>query len=431
MTDTSRPHAEPNRSLGWWQLLLIAGATLILCSCTSLPSPALPRSTNTVAPPTHTVQQPQRRPTAAGNVQLASHAAPAPMATLPLQAWTGAPGGYANQGCLPMFAPDAAAMYSDDTINGGPWSPAGISGPWPHDEYIFDGGDMGVPVRIGTDWSVGGLNQEDTVAHYDTLDGRTIVEPSNRVPIYAPRFAAVRRVSGLLHHDQIEAANGVRDRILPSGQEDLRIATTAVQQLQAGRQIGTKTPTTFRERTAGVGIFNRQILIGIQNEFLPFEDFHVIRRGVFEQSEKARLAQSLDAALVWSHQLPPQAMIGGQPLVEAVTDQPMQMTYQFERTGKPALRIIKLASKQDARPGELIDFTIRFDNVGTQLIGNVTIIDNLTTRLEYVPDSAQCSLKADFFTQENEGESLVLRWEIIDPVKEGEGGIIRFQCRVR
>jgi hypothetical protein len=61
----------------------------------------------------------------------------------------------------------------------------------------------------------------------------------------------------------------------------------------------------------------------------------------------------------------------------------------------------------------------------------VTIIDNLTTRLEYVPGSAQSTLGADFFTLENEGESLVLRWEIRDPLEKGQGGIIRFQCRVR
>ena len=42
-----------------------------------------------------------------------------------------------------------------------------------------------------------------------------------------------------------------------------------------------------------------------------------------------------------------------------------------------------------------------------------------------------CSVKADFFAEENEGESLVLRWEIIDPLEVGQGGIIRFQCRVR
>lgn len=61
----------------------------------------------------------------------------------------------------------------------------------------------------------------------------------------------------------------------------------------------------------------------------------------------------------------------------------------------------------------------------------MTIIDNLTTRLEYVPDTAQCSLRANFLTEENYGESLVLRWEILEPMKPGEGGVIRFRCRVR
>ena len=51
----------------------------------------------------------------------------------------------------------------------------------------------------------------------------------------------------------------------------------------------------------------------------------------------------------------------------------------------------------------------------------MTVVDNLTTRLEYLPDSAQCSLNADFFTEVNEGDSLVLRWEIIDPLEVGEG----------
>ena len=89
-----------------------------------------------------------------------------------------------------------------------------------------------------------------------------------------------------------------------------------------------------------------------------------------------------------------------------------------------------VASTQTAQPGEFIDFTLRFDNVGDQPLGNIVLIDNLTTRLEYVADSAQSSVKAEFAAQGNEGESLVLRWEITDPIEPGEGGIVRFRCRV-
>ena len=69
--------------------------------------------------------------------------------------------------------------------------------------------------------------------------------------------------------------------------------------------------------------------------------------------------------------------------------------------------------------------------MGDQVIGNVTVIDNLTTRLEYVEGSQSSTLHANFSVSDNQGDSLTLRWEILEPMKVGEGGVIRFQCRVR
>ena len=91
------------------------------------------------------------------------------------------------------------------------------------------------------------------------------------------------------------------------------------------------------------------------------------------------------------------------------------------------------------RPASKFNFTIRAEpttdgeeNVAARrYLGNVTIVDNLTTRLEFVPGSEQSSVKADFSTQPNEHGSLVLRWEIADPIKPGEGGAVRFKARVR
>ena len=97
----------------------------------------------------------------------------------------------------------------------------------------------------------------------------------------------------------------------------------------------------------------------------------------------------------------------------------------------PRLRVVKVASTSFAEPGDEVDFTIRFDNVGNQTIHNVAILDSLSTRLAYIPNSAQCSLKAKFSTQPNEGESLLVRCELADPLKAGDGGVIRFHCRVR
>ena len=61
---------------------------------------------------------------------------------------------------------------------GGEWSPDGIARPWPADEYLRDGGDRGLEVRVKQDWQVLGLDIEDAVAHYDTLDGQTLVAPT-------------------------------------------------------------------------------------------------------------------------------------------------------------------------------------------------------------------------------------------------------------
>jgi uncharacterized repeat protein (TIGR01451 family) len=90
-----------------------------------------------------------------------------------------------------------------------------------------------------------------------------------------------------------------------------------------------------------------------------------------------------------------------------------------------------LASCGHALPGEEVEFTLRFDNVGEQVIGNVTIVDNLSTRLEYIPESAKSSVDANFVTEPNKSGSTILRWEIKDPVEPGEGGILRFRVKVR
>ena len=117
--------------------------------------------------------------------------------------------------------------------------------------------------------------------------------------------------------------------------------------------------------------------------------------------------------------------------VEAASPSGPQETRMYELEGKPRLRICKIASRSDAQVGETVEFTLRFDNVGEQPVSSVTIIDSLTTRLEYVEGSQNSSREAKFDTQENDGESLVLRWTLTEPLKVGEGGIIRFQCKVR
>ncbi len=298
------------------------------------------------------------------------------------------------------------------------------------DEYICDGGDRDVRVDVLRDWTVRGLDTEDTIAHYDTLQGETHVEASNRVCIYAPRFAAVRTVTGMSGHQQSLMLLAAREQDLPHLSQEDALVTTAIQQQQPHGKFGLKPVNIYEGTDAGLPLQMTHIPAGIAVGFLPHEDFKLIRTGISDLAEKPRLANAIENAVAWTDNAAVQVSIDGKLPVEASNNVAAEQLYLYE-FGESRLRIIKTASKQNARPGEIVDFTLRFDNLGDQTVGNVTIMDNLTTRLEYVEGSVQSSVAADFFTQENNAQSLVLRFEVVEPVKVGQGGVIRFQARVR
>ncbi len=153
---------------------------------------------------------------------------------------------------------------------------------------------------------------------------------------------------------------------------------------------------------------------------------------MLKESETAWLMRGSDAALAWSHKQSIQVVLERRgAMVENAAEKAFAVYVTGTPPDCPRLRVVKVASTSFAEPGDEVDFTIRFDNLGNQTIHNVAILDSLSTRLEYIPNSAQCSLKAQFSTQPNEGESLVVRCQLSAPLKAGDGGVIRFHCRVR
>ena len=327
------------------------------------------------------------------------------------------------------LAASPASMPADVT---GPWSPPGLAQPWPPNEYLADGGDYGYTATVKADWEVRGLEPADTIAHFDTMAGKTVVEASNRVHIYSPRFGAVRQVAGLVQNDQIDRSSGVHQPIQLIQDEDYQAAVSSKQQEQVKRYACGTLAGVYHSHQGDGLISSKLGPLGFQNAFQPYEAGSAIRDGVMEASEMAWLAKGTDAAVAWTQNQCVEVILDHQRAAMEIGDQRLQRFYTVEQPpAKPRLRIIKVASTQLALPGDIVDFTLRFDNVGNQMIGNVTIIDNLTTRLEYDADSAQCSIPAEFLTQPNEANSLVLRWEIQDPLLPGKGGIIRFRCQVR
>ena len=167
---------------------------------------------------------------------------PAGYPALPAEAYTGAPAAAMAAG--PSGPPGMEKGVPVPYTPRGPWSPPGLRQPWPEDEYLRDGGDEGKPAGVGRDWEVVGLEMEDTVAHYDTVDGRTVVEPSNEVFIYSPRFGAVRQVVGLMANDEQQRAGGVQART--------RLQTPTTAQLRRQREAEHPNPRPDR-RPAALG----------------------------------------------------------------------------------------------------------------------------------------------------------------------------------
>ncbi len=327
--------------------------------------------------------------------------------------------------------PSGQAMPYPEEVTTGPWRPPGIACPWPRDEYLFDGGDDRSPVRVSPDFTVHGLEMEDTIAHYDQLDGRTCVSPSNKVCLYAPRFMAVRSVTGLVQEEQIEQPfNADRPTIIAQSAE-VQGAVTRLQNLQPGAEVAVKGPDLFLGRDIPLAVSTRRPTVEFAQGFLPHENFRLLRTGQIDDAERPFLAVNAKNAIAWVHNQGVQVLLKDQKAGNVIGEDHVMGVHTFAPPCPGKIRICKVASAKGALPGEIVDFTLRYDNVGASEVGNVTIIDNLTTRLEYVPDTAQSSREAEFFTTENTGGSLILRWEIIDPVPAGQGGIIRFRCRVR
>ena len=93
--------------------------------------------------------------------------------------------------------------------------------------------------------------------------------------------------------------------------------------------------------------------------------------------------------------------------------------------------LIKCADRQSAQQGDVVTFFLRYSNHGGRPLTDVAVSDSLSSRLEYVAGSAQSDRDAVFTAEQNEAGSLILRWEVSGRLAPGQGGVLRFQARVR
>jgi uncharacterized repeat protein (TIGR01451 family) len=415
------------RPPAWFRYGVVAAATLILCSCRAIgPSSfVIPPSP---APSTKTVGITDQALNQASYVVVQDSASPQADVVTALYVSD-------KDATLAPVAPVVPAVHGvefdcpscQEPVTG-TCASCGIG---PADEYLCDGGDYGLPAAVRRDWQVDGLEQEDTVAHYDTVDGRTIITPSNRVCIYAPRFGVVRRVVDLHEYERIDMVDGIEQQMSLAKIDELEEVATSLNQLEPAINRAERPPSLLDERQK-LGELAQEVQLRIfEGTLAPYADLTIVRAGTISNDEKAIVAESEQAAITWSGDQAAQITLDSRRAQAEVGTKQPGVVYHQDKPNNPKLRLVKLASTGAALPGDIVEFTLRFDNIGNRVIGNVTIVDNLTTRLEYVPDSAKASVDADFTATANGNGSAVIRWEIIDPVEAGEGGILQFKCRVR
>jgi uncharacterized repeat protein (TIGR01451 family) len=377
----------------WWRYVLIALATVILCSCSA---PA---------------------------VQIARGAEPTEQMSLRADAsvtWQNSDAPECVHDCPSCDNPHGT--YGADPYGA-------VVGP--SDEYLCDGGDFGTPAGVRADWNVEGVDEEDAIGHYDTVDGRTVVTPSNRVCIYAPRFAAVRRVVSAMAHEQPVFVSAVQEEQLPARAVDSVPPITSLQWHALGIYLGQRPPSLFRQRQQAGGLENLQAAMDAYASLGAYANLEIVRTGEVSAAERPLIDKARQAAVTWAGDQAPQVLFGVKAARGLDSIKQAGVVYQTDERDSPRLRLLKLASCGHALPGEEIEFTLRYDNVGDQVIGNVTVVDNLSTRLEYIAGSAKSSVDANFRAEPTPNGSSILRWEITPSVKPGEGGVLRFRVRVR
>jgi uncharacterized repeat protein (TIGR01451 family) len=305
------------------------------------------------------------------------------------------------------------------------------TGPTPADELLCDGGDQGPHAGVRRDWQVEGVQPEDTIAHYNTVDGRTVVTPSNKVCIYAPRFGVVRQVIDPIAFMQ-SSMPVAADRTDEVTRIDEQLTTSAaMSQLEPSLHRRQLPPSRLADRRQAGGLERHRRAANTVGTLAAYANLKIIRTGEMLGTDRVDLARASLSAISWAGDQATQVMFDTRQAHAEVGVKAPGTVYHGVEPNAPRLRLVKLASQATAHPGEEIEFTLRFDNVGDREVGKVTIIDNLTPRLAYVDDSQECSVDAQFATDPNEGGSLVLRWAIADPIEPGEGGVIRFRCQVR
>ena len=405
-----------------FSLILLSSVSVVLAAGCTAPSATRGLAPRLPGPPVHA-----RTPGFQPSVQASS--APVTPAPVNSVATDIAQVGYQDSACGSSACGCGACAVTPQgpTLPMGPQNTYGVDG----QEFLCDGGDHPPEARVRRDDSIAGVQPEDTIVHYTTDAGEIEVKASNRVCLYAPRFKSVRKITGAVSGGRAIGLAKLNRQVGASNVEVNEGGVMIGESVELGHADVARSLDAMRDRNRGVpveGILQVEqatdvlaALIG-----LTFDQISELRK-----DQKALLEELALAAVAWTVDESVEVAVEDLRAPTLIRDQRVEglTIYEFPDAGR--LQICKLADRPDARPGDIVNFAIRIENVGDSAVNQVAITDNLTTRLEYVQESQTCSAGAEFEAVPNEGASLQLTWKLTDKLRVGESATIRFRCRVR
>ena len=301
----------------------------------------------------------------------------------------------------------------------------------PRDEFLCDGGDQKAIAATGGNGNLRGIDPRDAVIRFQAERNPRVL-PTNMVCIYAPRFGAVRRPYGtnavlhvdilaaneLLQNQQQQAARqGPKRMALNQTPEAYRIRNRASELADKIR------PGTYDELRVLAGIDTMERVHGnvrVQGPEVEIEKVKAV--GILTPSRLVGI-KTAESAIV-------QGIVTG-PNEKVMSWKPQETVGVEEPPNKPGLAVLKQVDVTEAEPGDYVNYTIRFRNMGNVPIRAVSIVDSLLPRLEYVPQSAQGPKGTVFTSEPNEAGSTELRWDLPGALKPGDEGAVKFKAKIR
>lgn len=298
-------------------------------------------------------------------------------------------------------------------------------------EFICNGGDVPPEARVMRDDSIGGLEPQDAIVHYTTEAGDIEVLPSNRVCLYAPRFGAIRQVSGAVAGEKAIGLSGTYQPVGPNGFGLTQPSLVVEDIAELAHADVAKRVDAMRERNRGVPVEGivQPVLAADVLQILATLDAVSLSR--LDESQILLLQQGALAARSWMIRDAVEVMIESVQPPVLTRDARVEAFVEYDFPDAGRLEIIKVADKDHAQQGEEVTFAIHVRNVGDSPVHRVEIADSLVSRLEYVEGSQTCDRDAEFETSGNAAGSIRMKWSLSEPLKVGETAKIEFKCRVR